>query len=173
MAAIAMSCGGAPVLAISACIGGNASDCSGAWSAAAVMAGQAASCTMMVQRHAAKESLRSHLKSIPSQEWAALCSEALHWIQVQVLSSSDSSGIVSAACALIAENTHRCAAPAELLTSAPLLSPQTADGANSFPTTAVFDPLLGLCIAREVPKYIPPFYCNFSSHCANCRCCLC
>jgi hypothetical protein len=154
-----MSCGHSPVLAISACIDDNKSDCSGAWSAAAVMAGQAASCTMMAQRHAAKESLRSHLKSISSQEWAALCSEALHWIRVQVLSSSDSGGIVSAACALVAENTHRCSAQAELLTSAPLSSAQTADDIESFSTSAVFDPLLGLCVSREVaPKWSPTVY---------------
>lgn len=154
-----MSCGDFPVLAISACTDDTKSDCSGAWNAAAVMAGQAASCTIMAQRHAAKESLRSHLRSISSQEWAALCSEALHWIRVQVLSSSDSGGIVSAACALVAENTHRCSAPAELVTSPPLSSEQTTDDTKSFSTLAVSYPLLGLYVSREVaPKYSPTVY---------------
>jgi hypothetical protein len=103
-----------------------------AWSAAALIAAQTSSSTVTSQRLAAKESLRSFLKTIADNEWLSLCDEALQWIRGQLSSSSGKNGLVAASCALIEENASRC-------------SDETQP-----PQPAATNPLLSLCIARAV-----------------------
>jgi hypothetical protein len=123
-----------------------------AWSAAALIAAQASSSTVTSQRLAAKESLRSFLKTVAENEWLSLCDEALHWIRGQPSSSSGKNGLLAASCALIEENALRC-----------------SDGTQP-PQPAATNPLLSLCIARAVCSH-PSLSTTLQSHFSHSHLC--
>jgi hypothetical protein len=135
---------------------------SSAWSAAALIAAQASSSTVTSQRLAAKEALRSFLKSVANSEWLSLCDEALLWMQGQPSSSSGKNGIVTASCALIEDNTRRCSDA----TQPPLDTPVSPEQVAAQP--AASNPLLSLRIARAVCSCLSSFQhhpaCNPISH---------
>jgi hypothetical protein len=146
-----MSCDDPPAICPQLGAEAESSGSTRAWSSAAFIAAQASSSTVASQRLAAKESLRSFLKSFAEDEWLSLCNEALQWIRGQLYPSNGSSGLVAASCALIEENARRCSAGAQPPYDAPVPPEQVIDVCPAQPASA--NPLFSLCVARAVYPY--------------------
>jgi hypothetical protein len=140
-----MSCGDFPTTLSQSCHEVQSPENS-LWSAAAAIASQVVSSTSNAKRHAAKEALRLHLKSVAPTEWSALSCVVLPWLNEQIRESRGNCGLVSAACAFVEEHAHRCSV-AERTPCDDLSSPFHAAAHES---SAVDGYALILSVAREV-----------------------